>query len=136
MASTKSPFYTVEIEEPSHCTFPQNCPLSECFYVNFSYTHNVHIRNITTPNTTSFNDNFFIPWIVLCDCDDFELMDPDSVPMACLYATFSSSPFSLDLLDSILLHMGEYSRYMIEHNNEGYSILEMNVIVEVNTFMD
>ncbi|CAL0315488.1 unnamed protein product [Lupinus luteus] len=134
MASTKSPFYTVEIVEPSQYSIPQNFPLLECFYVNFSYTHHTHIRSSTTPTTTSFNYTFFIPWYILCDCDDFEEVDPDSVTMEYLHGTFSSCPISIDLLDPILLHMGEYARYMIEGNNEGHSILEMDVSVEVYTY--
>ncbi|KAK7276324.1 hypothetical protein RIF29_17463 [Crotalaria pallida] len=127
--------YTIRVEEPcQYSTITQDITLTECFYIKFRYTHKVHSKHSEIPTKTSINETFFIPWNILCDCDDFEVMDPDSVTMANLYKTFSFMDIDRDLLESTFVHMGEHARYMTENNEENRSILEMDVVVHVNSY--
>ena len=129
----------IQIEEPTEYSTPQDNSSSECFYINFRYTSVDQVSlsrfmNSEMPVTTSFNMTFSVPRNILCNCDEFEVFDPDSICMTYLRNIFTSVPISSEVLDSILPFMGEYANDMIERNYEGLNILEMDVTVNVSNW--
>lgn len=124
---------------PTQYSIPQDldCPLlGPCFRINLYLTHvEEHDTNSEILSTTTiFNDTFFIPSYVLCDCDQFDVFNPDSFTMTYLHETFSSIPFiPFESWNSIIFLMGERAKQMVEENYEELDILEMAAMVRINT---
>jgi len=115
MSSSIEPYF-IHIEK-SYDTIPQTFYPRECFLIKLHYFH-----------STSFNHyNFLIPRNILCDYDDFDSVDPDSLINTLLRNAFSMLPD--EVLEETLLFMADYARHMSKVNIEGDRILEMDVLV-------
>jgi len=115
MSFSSEPYF-IHIEE-SYDTIPQIFYPHECFLVKLHYFH-----------SNSFNHYpFIIPRNILCDYDDFESVDPDSLSNTLLRNAFSVLPNEAS--EQTLLLIGDYARHMSKVNFEGDRILEMDVLV-------
>ena len=113
-SSSESSF--IHIEE-SYDTVPQKIYPHECFLIKLHYFH-----------SNSFNHyNFLIPCNILCDYDDFESVDPNSLSNTLLCNVFLVLPD--EVLEETLLLMADSARHMSKVNFQGDRILEMDVLV-------
>ncbi|KAJ1376412.1 RING-H2 zinc finger protein [Sesbania bispinosa] len=120
----------------------EESPMCDCFYIDFQcHTHTNHSPREThathgeiAATITTFSESYLIPCDIICDFDTFGIIDPECLAITFLRETFSSVPVSSESMDSILLSLIERARGMFETNNEGRHILEMSVIVCINTW--
>ena len=131
--------YSIEItsiEEPT-ILMPQDSPFSDCFYINFSCTHEFRTQPTNSTSelppipTTVVNKFFLVPWDILCECTELTVQNRDNTIF--LQETFSSMPIYPELLDSILPIMGEFARNMIVSSYEGCNMWEMGVTLHITT---
>lgn len=114
--SSSNESYLIHVEESTQTISPSYC-LPHCFYIKL---HQIH-------STSSQHYIFLIPRNILCNYDDFESLDPDSLSNIFLHNTFSSVPISPQVLEETLLFMSEYARHM---NSTSY---EMDVFLETTS---
>lgn len=114
--SSSNESYFIRIKEPAQI-IPKKICAPECFYINFHLIH----------STSSQHYLFFFPRHILCDYDDFESLDPNSLTNIVLRNTFSSVPISPQMLEETLIFMGEYARNM---DSNSYV---MDVFFEITT---
>jgi len=115
MSSSSEPYFIL-IEE-SYDTIPQIFYPHECFLIKRHCFH-----------SPSFNHySFIIPRNILCDHDDFESVDPDSLSNTLLRNAFSVLPD--EVLEDTLFLIGDNARHMSRVNFEGDRILKMDVLV-------
>jgi len=89
--------------------------------------------NVTNPSITFVDDYFLIPSDILCNCDAHTVMDDDDHTTLFLHNTFCFVPTYV--LDTALYHMGHCERNMVALNTEERGILEMNVLLNVTSYV-
>jgi len=109
--------------------------VNEYFSIHLSYTNSTFssMSNATNPSITFVSDYFLIPIDILCNCDAHTVMDDDDHTTLFLHNTFRFVPTYV--LDTALYHMGHCARNMVALNTEERGILEMNVLLNVTTYM-
>lgn len=102
------------------------------FYIDFQYTHITlpSKHNGTKSFTTTTNESFFIPYEILCICNEFTVKERDRNIFP-LYDIFFW--VSIDILDKILPLIGKCARQMVAHNYEECDLLEMDISLQVIT---
>jgi len=121
---------SIEFEEPTF-TISKDDPFSNHVYINFYYWQikfplHLNASNSFSACSTTMNRIFFIPYDILCNCDDVNTF---------LYYTFSSMPIYPNILKQILPKIGKYAKEMVAiSNDEGYNRWELDVKLYATTW--